>query len=453
MEETVQPESNGFTPIKLPPATGPRPHRCEVCQRCFREVATLRKHEQLHRADRPYVCTTCGKSFLWSSNLKVHERVHTGERPYKCKICHRCFTQSNDLRRHERNVHMRGKLCGYKTQGRNTTSQVNLATYQAFAMQQRAMLQQALTYESMRMQQQTVASTQGHILHHHSPHEPPPRGLPLPITKEHSLLSTSNNPLHKADSPIKLEQVTPPSTPIIDRGERHHEKRCLSTSSESLQSPHSSNYTQGRMIHSAPILMSSGAYGVSKAGYSQDALMMRRPSYSPPESSTNQTAGLGLPAPHRREYIPTPYCQEPDKSPEDTLPDTVMDLSMAKTPSVTESEEERHMPYQTTAGRSPKTPGDDSECEGKRDVTTTSVSPSADSGIHQCQHCNIFFYDYTMFNLHKSLHSPYEENPFRCPSCSKHCQDRIEFMFHTVWHVKYPHTIPNYHSFRDEYVA
>ena len=75
--------------IRLPATTGPRPHRCEVCQRSFREVATLRKHEQLHRADRPYICNTCGKSFLWSSNLKVHERVHTGERPYKCKICHR----------------------------------------------------------------------------------------------------------------------------------------------------------------------------------------------------------------------------------------------------------------------------------------------------------------------------------------------------------------------------
>ena len=75
--------------VRLPATTGPRPYKCEVCQRSFREVATLRKHEQLHRADRPYVCTTCSKSFLWSSNLKVHERVHTGERPYKCKICHR----------------------------------------------------------------------------------------------------------------------------------------------------------------------------------------------------------------------------------------------------------------------------------------------------------------------------------------------------------------------------
>lgn len=62
-----------IAPVKLPPSSAcPRPHRCEICQRSFRELATLRKHEQLHRADRPYVCQTCGKSFLWSSNLKVN---------------------------------------------------------------------------------------------------------------------------------------------------------------------------------------------------------------------------------------------------------------------------------------------------------------------------------------------------------------------------------------------
>jgi hypothetical protein len=61
----------------------------------------------------------------------------------------------------------------------------------------------------------------------------------------------------------------------------------------------------------------------------------------------------------------------------------------------------------------PKTPSSESECEGKRDVTTTSATPVADNGIHHCQHCNIFFYDYTMFHLHESLHLPYEEYPFR----------------------------------------
>ena len=94
----------------------------------------------------------------------------------------------------------------------------------------------------------------------------------------------------------------------------------------------------------------------------------------------------------------------------------------------------------------------ESESDSKRHVTTTSATPTADSGIHHCPHCNIFFHDFTMYNLHQSLHSPVDEDPFLCPSCLKHCQDRIEFMFHIVWHVKYPHTIPKYQSFKESYL-
>lgn len=137
--------------------------------------------------------------------------------------------------------------------------------------------------------------------------------------------------------------------------------------------------------------------------------------------------------------------------------DSVMDLSMNKssnspplTSGITSSISEKDAVVVTTL---PSKPESEKET-GKRDVTTTSTIPLADSGgIHHCQHCNIFFYDYTMFHLHESLHMPYENHPFRCPSCGTHCQDRVEFMFHTVWHVKYPHTIPNYTPFREGFLS
>ncbi|BFZ21069.1 hypothetical protein BsWGS_24108 [Bradybaena similaris] len=144
--------------------------------------------------------------------------------------------------------------------------------------------------------------------------------------------------------------------------------------------------------------------------------------------------------------------------------DSVMDLSMNKSsnsPSSRASSTASSSIDKEASGvvmPPPKTPtsiGAESESEpGKRDVTTTSATPTVDSGgIHHCQHCNIFFYDYTMFHLHESLHMPYEDHPFRCPSCGTHCQDKIEFMFHTVWHVKYPHTIPNYTPFREGFLS
>ncbi|CAG5121394.1 unnamed protein product [Candidula unifasciata] len=428
----------------LPPSNGPRPHRCEVCQRSFREIATLRKHEQLHRADRPYVCNTCGKSFLWSSNLKVHERVHTGERPYKCKICHRCFTQSNDLRRHERNVHMRGKIYGYKTAGRHN-SQVNLAAYQAFAMQQRALLQQALTYESY-LQKAAVGSGQAQLFHH-----------------SQGIGGTGTSPLVGARppdsatsprSPLKLEQVNQQV-----RINRELEQRHMSRESNSREFDHKRENEREMSVQNG----SSRDYGhdhTSSMEHQRNSLQENHNGSALYHHSQHQ------PLIHERvESHNTSSSHSMDENHHKSYPcDSVMDLSMNKSsnsPSSRASSTASSSIDKEASGGTmppPKTPtstGAESESEpGKRDVTTTSATPTVDSGgIHHCQHCNIFFYDYTMFHLHESLHMPYEDHPFRCPSCGTHCQDKIEFMFHTVWHVKYPHTIPNYTPFREGFLS
>lgn len=133
--------------------------------------------------------------------------------------------------------------------------------------------------------------------------------------------------------------------------------------------------------------------------------------------------------------------------------DSVIDLRVNKSLSSVESEDgELDWKARNSSTLSSKSADSESESDSKRDVTTTSYTPTVDSGIHHCQHCNIFFHDFTMYNLHQSLHSPVDEDPFMCPSCLKRCQDRIEFMFHIVWHVKYPHTIPKYQSFKENYM-
>lgn len=131
--------------------------------------------------------------------------------------------------------------------------------------------------------------------------------------------------------------------------------------------------------------------------------------------------------------------------------DRVIDLSVNKSVSSEESEDNESKGGNSIRSKSP--PMSETESEEKRHVTTTSETPVSDSGIHHCPHCNIIFNDFTMFHLHQSLHSPEEEDPFVCPSCHRRCQDRIEFMFHMVWHVKYPHTIPNYEPFKDSYLT
>ena len=118
---------------------------------------------------------------------------------------------------------MRGKLYSYKTPvGRPVPpaapnpGQMNLAAYQAFALQQRAILQHALTYESL-MQNSVAMTTASHYLQHT---DRSLASLSAMNDSDVSTVSTSVNGAHTShdkqddlelphndDRPLKLEQV------------------------------------------------------------------------------------------------------------------------------------------------------------------------------------------------------------------------------------------------------
>lgn len=293
-------------------------------------------------------------------------------------------------------------------------------------------------------------------------------------------------------SSIKLEQVTPPSTPgeaeagsgasVGLPGKRT--PLMPSMPSDNMHSPVSSRYSSVSLGHghsgqsplqSPPMMLSMGPGYMGKGGQTpplpsphhrsphhrsphQMSPHAAPPSTLPSFSSFRQPAHSSGDYETDRGHTPTSLSM-PDRELEegrderDKYPcDSVMDLSMNKNPTPNSKRPEK-VELRNNSMPPPSTPGSESECEGKRDVSTTSATPIADNGIHHCHHCNIFFYDYTMYHLHESLHLPYSDYPFRCPSCGKHCQDRIEFMFHTVWHVKYPHTIPNYQPFKESFIT
>ena len=114
---------------------------------------------------------------------------------------------------------MRGKLYSYKTPVPRqppavNTGHMNLAAYQAFALQQRALLQHALSYESL-MQNAAVAVTAPHFM-------PRPEHLhhAMAMTKQSDVTVTTSTPttnnahLHQPrlppderDPSFKIEQV------------------------------------------------------------------------------------------------------------------------------------------------------------------------------------------------------------------------------------------------------
>ncbi|XP_004716387.1 hypermethylated in cancer 2 protein [Echinops telfairi] len=111
----------------------PRPFKCSVCEKSYKDPATLRQHEKTHWLTRPFPCNICGKMFTQRGTMTRHMRSHLGLKPFACDECGMRFTRQYRLTEHMR-VHSGEKpyecqLCGGKfTQQRNLISHLRMHT-------------------------------------------------------------------------------------------------------------------------------------------------------------------------------------------------------------------------------------------------------------------------------------------------------------------------------------
>nr|KAG5688385.1 hypothetical protein BaRGS_010528 [Batillaria attramentaria] len=333
---------------------------------------------------------------------------------------------------------MRGKLYGYKHGGpvamgpravppTGTGSHVNLAGYQAFAMQQRALLQQALAYESYL---QSAAVTQAQMF----PQPPPAPLIPSKADGIRMCMPGSSGPGVMAPgmderrepqrSPIKLEQVTPPSTPgeaeagmgekrMMTGGPQHH-------GPDSLQhSPVTSRY-----------MATSTAPG--------PVLPVASPLRSPP-----MLLPVGQGGPFAMKDGPSPLHHSPHQLSPQTPRGPLPSFSSFRHPPRGSGEyEPDHIHTPTSMGvigrdreadhrgaRDDDDGRDKYPCDSVMDLSVNKSEAGSDKADTDRD-------DQSM-------------PPRRPQAASRNARDRIEFMFHTVWHVKYPHTIPNYQPFKE----
>ncbi|XP_023688054.1 hypermethylated in cancer 2 protein [Paramormyrops kingsleyae] len=134
-EEEAEEEAEDLSAPTAPTGFGaePRPFKCSVCSKSYKDPATLRQHEKTHWLTRPFPCNICGKMFTQRGTMTRHMRSHLGLKPFACEECGMRFTRQYRLTEHMR-VHSGEKpyecqLCGGKfTQQRNLISHLRMHT-------------------------------------------------------------------------------------------------------------------------------------------------------------------------------------------------------------------------------------------------------------------------------------------------------------------------------------
>nr|XP_034953757.1 hypermethylated in cancer 2 protein [Zootoca vivipara]XP_034953758.1 hypermethylated in cancer 2 protein [Zootoca vivipara]XP_034953759.1 hypermethylated in cancer 2 protein [Zootoca vivipara]XP_034953760.1 hypermethylated in cancer 2 protein [Zootoca vivipara]XP_034953761.1 hypermethylated in cancer 2 protein [Zootoca vivipara]XP_034953762.1 hypermethylated in cancer 2 protein [Zootoca vivipara]XP_034953763.1 hypermethylated in cancer 2 protein [Zootoca vivipara]XP_034953764.1 hypermethy len=126
-------EAEDLSNPNQPYTTESRPFKCSVCEKSYKDPATLRQHEKTHWLTRPFPCNICGKMFTQRGTMTRHMRSHLGLKPFACEECGMRFTRQYRLTEHMR-VHSGEKpyecqLCGGKfTQQRNLISHLRMHT-------------------------------------------------------------------------------------------------------------------------------------------------------------------------------------------------------------------------------------------------------------------------------------------------------------------------------------
>lgn len=82
-----------------------KPHKCEQCNRSYRDLYELRDHINLHHLNKKlHICSVCSRGFGTRKHMHQHMLSH-GEKRFQCKFCDQKFATTSGRRGHEIRTH------------------------------------------------------------------------------------------------------------------------------------------------------------------------------------------------------------------------------------------------------------------------------------------------------------------------------------------------------------
>lgn len=72
--------------------------KCFICNKPFKAIFNLKKHQSVHSEIRPFACTLCDSKFKDETNLKKHLNIHLRE--FHCPFCEKTYALETELEEH-----------------------------------------------------------------------------------------------------------------------------------------------------------------------------------------------------------------------------------------------------------------------------------------------------------------------------------------------------------------
>ena len=78
--------------------------KCKLCEKDFKTMRCLKKHDKTHSTKMQTECLICGLKFN-PVNFASHQKVHVNLKPHQCEICEKSFNKKVNLKRHHEKIH------------------------------------------------------------------------------------------------------------------------------------------------------------------------------------------------------------------------------------------------------------------------------------------------------------------------------------------------------------